>query len=70
MEKKQQKINTHERQIKQGLIAGKTSKENLGFPNYFIAQKSRSKISQHDEKFGKKLFFGAGKKKAKEAKKK
>lgn len=36
-EKKKQKVNVHERQIRYGLVASKASKANLGFPNYFIA---------------------------------
>ena len=33
------------------------NKERLGFVNYFIAQKVRSKVTQADETRGNKIFF-------------
>jgi len=47
-----------------------TGDKNLGFPNYFVAQKARARIHQQDEKLGKKLFFGTGEKAAKKKPKK
>lgn len=46
-------------------MASKANKANLGFPNYFIAQKARSKISQQEEKQGKQVLLQMDDKKEK-----
>ena len=35
-------------------------KESMGFPNYFIAQKVRAKISTEQETLGNKVILGEG----------
>lgn len=40
----------YERAIRVGIVA--QNQANLGFPNYFIAQKLRAQVSKDDEKFG------------------
>lgn len=52
----------HERAIRTGVIAKSTNENNLGFPNYFQSQRARSKISNQEEKEGKKQLLKADKK--------
>lgn len=45
--------NKYERQIKQGLQAD----DKFAFPNYFVSMKSRSKITQAEEKEANKVLL-------------
>lgn len=59
-------VSKYERSVKAGYIK---TKEGAEFPNYFVAQKVRSKISAAEEETGKRLFLKTeGKKKDKKGK--
>lgn len=59
-------VSKYERSVKAGYVK---TKEGAEFPNYFVAQKVRSKISAAEEEIGKKLFLKTeGQKKNKKGK--